>query len=39
MVEIALVLSNPASTNVFVQVIDTDLSTGKNAQHKLHTLF
>ena len=39
MVEFALVLSNPASTNVCIQVINTDLSTGKNTQHKLHTLF
>lgn len=39
MAQFVLVLSNPVSTNVSVQVITTDLSTGKNTQHKLHTLF
>ena len=38
-VQFVLVLSNPASKNVCIQVINTDLSTGKNTQHKLHTLF
>ena len=38
-VQFVLALSNPASTNVSVKVINTDLSTGKNTQHKLHTLF